>query len=103
MMSKLTGTVQFLKALGNIYKAFNVHKASTDPERTSVNTSIDLLNETLDFTRDHIESGKQFLPDSITVLNGPQGTISHKTQQSIDILLSRVCQIQASLHDIQYH
>ncbi len=80
-----------LEALGKLYKAFNVCKEHGDPDQASITDAIELLNIAQEFTESHVESAKT------ATLNGHQGTISHKTKQSLDILASGLHNIKALL------
>ena len=79
LITTLSGTRNFLKSLGNIYTAFNVHKKSGDPDRILMNTSIDMLNSTNEFIKVHVENAKSVQKYTTNTLNGAQRTISNKT------------------------
>ena len=91
LMTGLSGTTDFLKHLGILYDIFGITcKASTSQPITpeQVIQNLNTVDEYIKATVMSIKERNNLKEDSTT--NGPQGTVSQKTQISIKLLLNGV-------------
>ena len=91
LMTGLCGTKDFLEHLGILYDTFGITcKASTSqpitPELAIQN--LNTVDEYIKATVMNVKETNNLKEDSTT--NGPQGTVSQKTQTSIELLLKGV-------------
>ena len=91
LMTGLSGTTDFLKHLGILYDIFGITcKASTSQPITpeQVIQNLNTVDEYIKATVMDVKERNNLKEDSTT--NGPQGTVSQKTQISIKLLLNGV-------------
>ena len=91
LMTGLSGTTDFLKHLGILYDIFGITcKASTSQPITpeQVIQNLNTVDEYIKATVMSVKERNNLKEDSTT--NGPQGTVSQKTQISIELLLNGV-------------
>ena len=91
LMTGLSGTTDFLKHLGILYDIFGITcKASTSQPITpeQVIQNLNTVDEYIKATVMSVKERNNLKEDSTT--NGPQGTVSQKTQISIKLLLNGV-------------
>ena len=97
MISPVLGTTNLLLNLAKLYLTFGVHRKGTDRSGENLNTGCDHMTEVDNFIQSHVSCARnvQHLPDTAHT-NGPQGTISQKTQISMKLMLHglRKCQNQ---------
>ena len=91
LITGLSGTTNFLSHLGILYDSFGiVCKGSTSqtitPEEVSQN--VEKVNDYIKSTVRNVEETNHLKEGSAT--NGPQGTVSKKTQDSVELLLNGV-------------
>ena len=90
-MTGLSGTTDFLEHLGILYDTFGITcKASTSQPITpeQVIQNLNTVDEYIKATAMNVKETNNLKDDS--TMNGPQGTVSQKTQTSIDLLLNGV-------------
>ena len=91
LMTGLSGTTDFLKHLGILYDTFGITcKASTSQPITpeQVIQNLNIVDKYIKATVMNVKERNNLKEDSTT--NGPQGTVSQKTQISIELLLNGV-------------
>ena len=91
LMTGLSGTTDFLEHLGILYDTFGITcKASTSQPITpeQVIQNLNTVDEYIKATAINVKETNNLKDDS--TMNGPQGTVSQKTQTSIDLLLNGV-------------
>ena len=91
LMTGLSGTTDFLKHLGILYNTFGITcKDSTSQPITpeQVIQNLNTVDEYIKATVMSVKERNNLKEDSTT--NGPQGTVSQKTQISIKLLLNGV-------------
>lgn len=91
LITGLSGTTNFLSHLGILYNSFGiVCKGSTSqtitPEEVSQN--VEKVNDYIKSTVRNVKETNHLKEGSAT--NGPQGTVSKKTQDSVELLLNGV-------------
>ena len=87
MVTPVHGTVTMLENLGKIYTTFGVHLKGQQQVESDLHDSCAKTHDMMDFIESHVNSAKtiQNIPQQLNC-NGPQGTISHKTQVSVGLL-----------------
>ena len=91
LMTGLSGTRNFLSHLGILYDSFSITcKGSTSQPITpeQVTQNVKKVNEYIKSTVRNVKETNHLKEDSAT--NGPQGTVSKKTQDSFELLLNGV-------------
>jgi hypothetical protein len=95
MISPLTNTIRFLKAIGDLYKAFSVHEKGKKFDTFGLQPALDLVQNCRTFLEENeqaiIRDVRSRLP-----LNGPQGNVAGKTIDSVRLVewgLSRLNEI----------
>ena len=91
LMTGFSGTTDFLKYLGILYDTFGITcKASISQPITpeQVIQNLNTADEYIKATVMYVKETNNLKEDSTT--NGPQGTVSQKTQTSIELLLNGV-------------
>ncbi|KAL9958419.1 hypothetical protein ACROYT_G035429 [Oculina patagonica] len=91
IVTGLSGTTDFLKHLGILYDTFGITckgcaSQPITPEQVSQN--LNTVHEYIKTTVRNVKETNNLKDDSAT--NGPQGTVSQKTQTSIELLLNGV-------------
>ena len=102
ILTPLSETVNFLRALGKLYGAFSVHRKGQLYTLKSSTEAISLVtqcNDTLDSYTEFIRKQDNMACKS---LNGPQGFISSATKKSIDIMLTNLQRLKSITDDFEY-
>ena len=87
VVSGLSGTVSFLKMLGCLYDTFGIHAKGQATETIILEDAKQKVNEINGYIRCTVAKVKERInlnPRSAT--NGPEGTVSSKTQKSLELL-----------------
>ena len=87
LASGLSGTVLFLKALGSLYNSFGIGAQSIEKTQLSLQDAVHKVSYVNDNNTKTVSEVKQ--QNSIketTATNGPEGTVSNKTQVSLKLL-----------------
>lgn len=100
-MTGLSGTKAFLEHLGILYDSSGITcKASTSqlitPELAIQN--LNTVDEYIKATVMNVKEANNLKEDSTT--NGPQGTVSQKTQTSIELLLNDVKSLMSKVTNV---
>ncbi|CAB4045052.1 Hypothetical predicted protein, partial [Paramuricea clavata] len=105
LVTGLAGTITFLKMLGCLYESFGIH--SKVSKGMSVGNASSLEN-----VKENVAKVNKYVQDTVTkvkehyhmkessVTNGPEGTISHQTQTSLDLLNKGINRLCKNLTDI---
>jgi hypothetical protein len=87
IISPLTNTVRFLRAIGDLYKAFSVHAKGKNFDTLSLQNALDLVQNCRMFLEENeqaiIRDVRSQLPKT---LNGPQGNVAGKTIDSVRLI-----------------
>lgn len=86
LVSNLHGTVQFLGALGQLYDSFDILSSKDKPPISfqQVIDNVSDVNKYIAETVAQVKNNYHMKPDAAT--NGPEGTVSKKTQVSLTLL-----------------
>ncbi len=95
--SHITGSIDNLEFLGQFYQAFGVHEKHADADNITLDDTLSCLKESQQFIEKHAASARSVLGLTQMVTNGPQGTISHKTQKSIALLRNGIKSLATKL------
>ena len=92
IVAPLTGTVSFLQTLAKLYDSFGIGAQTVD----SVSLSLqDAVNNVLSVNE------YMYIKSTVaTVTNGPEGTVSKKTQVSLELLEQCMARLQNNLKSI---
>ncbi len=97
LLSKMSNCAKFLRAIGALYEAFSIHAKAALYETKTINEAIDLVRHCK--TTLEVYENEICVESNITgALNGPQGTVSAKTVDSIQLMewgLQRLANILA--------
>ncbi|CAB4014850.1 Hypothetical predicted protein [Paramuricea clavata] len=90
MITRLSGTAEFLKQLGRLYDSFEIHArvASARQSTTiSISDATSSVAEVAAFMEESVKKVKVNHDLANKSTNGPEGTISNQTQESIKLLV----------------
>ena len=100
-MCDMKGTCDLLSALGDLYSALGIHSKGSSVD-SDINCAIDKLEKVDQFVQEHVTEAKAMQDISASyATNGPQGTISAKTQLSVTMLLEGLQHIRDNLQSMQ--
>ena len=100
-MTGLSETTDFLEHLGILYDTFGITcKASTSQPITpeQVIQNLNRIDEYIKAMAMNVKETNNLKEDSTT--NGPQGTVSQKTQTSIELLLNDVKSLMSTVTNV---
>ena len=87
IVASLSGTISFLGILGSPYDTFGIHSTGMKPEGLSLKQAKENLTKIENYVKDTVSKVKEHYQLSETsATNGPQGTVSQKTQVSVSLL-----------------
>ncbi len=99
MITPLSGTLKFLKNLGFLFDAFGVHLKGEKPLAVPLLEAIATLTKIVTFA-DSCSANVQEIMQKNTPTNGPEGTMSSKTQMSTHMIFEGVRRLESSVQDI---
>jgi hypothetical protein len=103
MISPASATSIFLQALGNLYDAFDIHVKHGELSNITLQQTEEKLSQTVAFISDHVANAKEVQNLTQGTLNGPQGTISAKTQKSVSLLHNGIQTLLSKLEGYNYN
>ena len=87
LVSGLSGTVSFLQVLGSLYDSFGVIAQNTEKTNMSLQGAVNKVSYVNDNIKKTVSEVKQrHGMKETTATNGPEGTVSNKTQVSLKLL-----------------
>lgn len=101
MMTGLSGTRNFLNHLGLLYDSFGITckgSASKHIAPDEVSHNVKKIHEYIQSTVRNVKEANHLKEDSAT--NGPQGTVSHKTQISVELLMNGVDSLLSNITNV---
>ena len=101
LITELSGTTQFLKHLGLLYDSFGITCKGTIVQHITPQQMVQKVNEINTYLKATVSKVKEDnnLKETATT-NGPQGTVSQKTQQSVQLLLKGVKRLLENINTI---
>ena len=98
LVSGLSGTVSFLQALGSLYDSFGIRAQSTEKTDMSLQDAVNKVSYMNDNITKTVSDVKQrYRLKETTPTNGPEGTVSKKTQVSLNLLEQGMRQLHDSI------
>ena len=77
----------FLEILGSLYDTFGIHSKGMKPEGVSLKQARQNVTKIDNYERGTVSKGKErYQLSETSTTNGPQGTVSQKTQMSVSLL-----------------
>ncbi len=89
MITRLSGTAEFLKQLGRLYDSFEIHArvpGAKQPTTISISDATSSVAKVTAFMEESVKEVKVNHDLANKSTNGPEGTISSQTQESIKLL-----------------
>ena len=101
LITELSGTTQFLKHLGLLYGSFGITCKGTIPQHFTPQQMVQKVNEINIYLKATVSKVKEDnnLKETATT-NGPEGIVSQKTQQSVQLLLRGVNRLLENINTV---
>ena len=100
LVSGLSGTVSFLQALGSLYDSFGIPAQSTEKTDMSLqDAKVSYVNDNITKTVSEVKQ-RYRMKETTATINGPEGTVSKKTQVSLNLLEQGMCRLHDSITTI---
>lgn len=104
MLTTLKNTASFLKAIGKISNAFSVPHEKHQPYNTkTMDEAIALVTQCNVTLQENKKAIRQQHENLFKSLNGPEGSISAKTMESIYLLQWGLSRLKSNLGEFDYH
>ena len=103
LICDMRGTCELLSALGDLYSAFGIHSKAIQGTsgEAALTDAIDKVEVVNTFVQKHVAEAKRVQNLSASfATNGPQGTISAKTQLSVKMLLEGLRDIASNVQSM---
>ena len=92
LVSPLDGTTEFLKHLGDLYRNIGVHLKGQNATDASLVDAKTCLQNLTSYLKKCVSDVQQQLGTN-KITNGPEGTVSNKTNKSCELMLNSVTQL----------
>ena len=100
-VSPLTGTVSFLQTLGKLYDSFGIGAQNVDVVSLSLQDAVNNVSSVNEYIQSTVATIKQhYNMKEAAATNGPEGTVSKKTQVSLELLEQGMARLQNNLKSI---
>ena len=87
IFSPITGTVSFLQTLGKLYDSFAIGAQTVDSVSLSLQDAVNNVSSVNEYIKSTAATVKQhYNMKEAAATNGPEGTVSKKTQVSLELL-----------------
>lgn len=101
LVSGLSGTASFLQALGSLYDSFGIRAQSTEKTQMSLQDAVNKVTHVNDNIKKTVSEVKQrHSLKETTATNGPEGTVTNKTQVSLKLLEQGMRRLHDSITSI---
>ena len=101
IVSPLTGTVSFLQTLGKLYASFGFGAQTVDAVSLSLQDAVKNVSWVNEYIKSTVATAKQiYNMKEAAATNGPEGTVSKKTQVSLELLEQGMVRLQNNLKSI---
>ena len=101
MITTMNHTSDFLNGIGKLNKVFSVHEKHAKYSFKNLTEAVALKRECITVLESYVDSIKEENENLPKVLNGPEGSISNKTYDSIKLLEWGLIQLQSNLEDYE--
>ena len=99
MLTRLNGTVTYLKNLGMFYDAFSIHLKHKSPKtKKTLQQCIDQVKAVQTYLESTV-STRQAQLNTARQLNGPEGAVSARTIKSVNMIHTELTQLQQTIND----
>ena len=100
-MTSLSETVSFLGILGSLYDTFGIHSKGMKPDGVSLKQAKENVTKIDSYVKDTVSKVKErYQLSETSATNGPQGTVSQKTQVSVSLLKKGIERLYKNVMDI---
>ena len=93
LVSPLDGTTEFLKHLGDLYHNFGIHLKGQNTIDASLVDAKTCLQNLMSYLKKCVYTDVQQQLGTNKITNGPEGTVSNKTNKSCELMLNSVTQL----------
>ena len=101
IVSPLTGTMSFLQTLGKLYDSFGIGAQTVDAVSLSLQDAVNNVSSVNEYIKSTVATVKQhYSMKEAAATNGREGTISKKTQVSLELLEQGMARLQNNLKSI---
>ena len=101
IVSPPTGTVPFLQTLGKLYDSFGIGAQAVDAVSPSLQNAVNNVSLVNEYIKSTVATVKQHCNmKEAAATNGPEGTVSKKTQVSLELLEQGMARLQNILKSI---
>ena len=101
LVSPLTDTVSFLQTLGKLYDSFAIGAQTVDWVSLSLQDAVNNVSSMNEYIKNTVATVKQhYNMKEAAATNGPEGTVSKKTQVSLELLEQGLARLQNNLKSI---
>ena len=101
IVTRLGETISFLKILGSLYDTFEIHSRDMKPEGVSLKQAKQNVTKIDNYVRGTVSKVKErYQLSETSATNGPQGTVSQKTQVSVSLLKKEMDRLYMNVIDV---
>jgi len=94
-VSPLNGTLSFLQTLGKLYDSFGIGAQTVDAVSPSLQDAVNNVSSINKYIKSTVSTVKQqYNMKEAADTNGPEGTVSKKTQVSLELLEQGMTRLQ---------
>ena len=97
LITGLSGTAEFLKNLGRLYDSFGIHTKGLVPDNMSISSAKISVQSVHSYIQSTVEGVKDKFDIGDRATNGPEGTVSAQTQESLSMLQEGLNTLEESL------
>ena len=103
IITPISETVRFLKAVANLYDAFSVHKKGQSPPLRTLPEAVEKVRFCKDILTEYQNSVRSVEGCSKITLNGPQGMVSAATVRSVDMIVWGLERMTSLFSTLSFH
>lgn len=94
-------TISFLEILGSLYDTFGIHSKGMKLEAVSLKQAKQNVTKIDNYVRGTVSKVKErYRLSETSAMNGPQGTVSQKTQMAVSLLKKRMDRLYMNVMDV---
>lgn len=99
LITTITGTVQFLRNLGELYGAFSVHLKNKPTQRRTLSEAQEMVKNVSIYLNSTVAEVQEVRKSS-AITNGPEGTVASKTVKSVQLVEKGLRNLNKSIAEI---
>lgn len=101
LVSGLSGTVSFLRTLGSLYDSLGIGAQTVNAVQLSLQDAVNNVSHVNEYIRNTVAEVEQhYNMKETAATNGPEGTVSKKTQVSLELLEQGMRRLQDNIKNI---